>query len=164
LLIQPIALPVSLSVRTFLSKYALCSMINGFLLSTQKIFFFYISLHIYLLITVYEYVECELREHRKGRLDDEPLEVQHYVPPLGAPKQQNQVPIEAWPPKKKRRCAWFPFCNKFVGQCNGYDRKSCLRANSGDFQTPTEDQFKEERKRYPPMRERRAARGKRREV
>jgi hypothetical protein len=67
LLIQPIALPVSLSMRTFLSKYALCSMINGFLLSTQKISFFYISLHIYLLITVYEYVECELREHWKGR-------------------------------------------------------------------------------------------------
>ena len=98
------------------------------------------------------------------RPDDKPLEAHQYMPRFDAPKQQNQFPIEALSPQKKRCCAWFPFCYQFVWQCNGYDRQSCLRANSGDFQTPTEDAFKEKKTTCTCRRERRATRGKRREV
>ena len=85
------------------------------------------------------------------QLDEEPLQAQQYVAPLCAPEQVEHVPIVALPAtatsQQKRRCAWYPFCDQKVWQCHGTDRRSCHRANSGEFQKPSEEEFQKARKR-----------------
>jgi hypothetical protein len=84
------------------------------------------------------------------QLDEDPLEAQQYVPPLAAPFQQEHIRIEAPPSAstagKMRRCAWYPCCNKRVWECGGSRQKSCRRAISGEFEIPSDEEFKRRRK------------------
>ena len=83
-------------------------------------------------------------------LDENPLEAQQYVPPLAAPFQREQIPMEAQPSasteRTLRRCAWFPCCNKRVWECGGFRKKSCQRAIRGEFEIPSDEVFKRRRK------------------
>ena len=83
-------------------------------------------------------------------LDEDPLEAQQYVPPVAAPFQREQIPMEAQPSasteRTLRRCAWFPCCNKRVWECGGFRKKSCQRAIRGEFEIPNDEVFKRRRK------------------
>jgi hypothetical protein len=75
-----------------------------------------------------------------------PAGQQQYVPPLAAPFQQEHIRIEALPSAsnagKMRRCAWFPCCDKMVWGCGGSRQRSCVRAIRGEFEIPSDAEFK----------------------
>jgi hypothetical protein len=91
-----------------------------------------------------EFDECVLDDNASAvdGVAQPPVLTTFPAPPAVAPQQVSYVASQVGAAKRRRRCFYYPFCEKPTDDCSGWHDGTCSRVSTNKIVKPSQEQLK----------------------